>query len=254
MKLKTGIIQYSQEWENKSANQKKLTELLKGQPHVDLLIFPEMSLTGFTMQSDQFAEDLKGETYQYFSSLAKDQNAAVFYGVIEKDGNKNFNTLVHLNESGELITTYRKMHPYSYCGEDIHYGKGAERVITNVKGCKIGLSICFDLRFPEFYRHYAKERVHLIVDIANWPDPRIEHWRTLLKARSIETQCYVIGVNRVGDDPTLHYNGWSSAFDPMGKPLAEVENEEKVIMVDIDIDYVAEVRERLPFLKDIRLI
>jgi omega-amidase len=254
MKLKIGLIQYSPAWEDKTASEQQITALMKDSHPVDLLIFPEMTLTGFTMQSGEFAEDLQGATFQFFSSMAKEKKCAVIYGVIEKDVDKNFNTMVHLDEQGEIITTYRKMHPYSYCGEDIHYGKGEKRVITQVKDCKIGLSICFDLRFPEFYRYYGKEQVHLIIDIANWPDPRIEHWRTLLKARAIENQCYVIGVNRVGDDPTLHYNGWSSTFDPMGKALAEVENEEKLIIVDIDTDYVGQIRDSLPFLKDMRLI
>jgi predicted amidohydrolase len=252
--MRVGLIQYSPVWEDKSASEQRILKLLGGYQAVDLLVFPEMTLTGFTMQSDEFAEDLRGNTFQFFSSLAKEKNCAIIYGVIEKEKEKNFNTMVHVNEHGDIITTYRKMHPYSYCGEDIHYGKGEKRIITRVKECMIGLSICFDLRFPEFYRQYGKERVHLIIDIANWPDPRIEHWRTLLKARAIENQCYVIGVNRVGDDPALHYNGWSSAFDPMGKPLAEVENEEKLIIVEIDADYVAGIRESLPFLKDMRLI
>ena len=254
MKLKIGLIQYSPVWENKTASAEKIGELLRDQAQVDLLIFPEMTLTGFTMQSQNFAENLKGESFQFFSALANEKKCAVLYGVIERGEGKNFNTLVHLDEKGEIVTTYRKMHPYSYCGEDVYYGRGEERVITKVKEYKIGLSICFDLRFPEFYRPYGKEGVHLIIDIANWPDPRIEHWRTLLKARAIENQCYVIGVNRVGDDPKLHYNGFSSVFDPMGKPLAEVENEEKLITVEIDINYVAEIRKKLPFLKDMRLI
>ena len=94
----------------------------------------------------------------------------------------------------------------------------------------------------------------MIVDLANWPDTRIEHWRALLKARAIENQCYVAGVNRVGDDPKLHYTGFSSVFDPMGKEIIAVENEEKVIAVEIDKTYVDEVRKKLPFLRDIRLI
>jgi omega-amidase len=252
--MKVGLIQYNPVWENKTANSEKISKLLKGPVQADLLIFPEMALTGFTMQSQDFAEDFQGQSFQYFSSLAKEKKCAIIFGVIEKGKQKNFNTLVHLNSQGKIVATYRKMHPYSYCGEDIYYGKGEEQVITNIKGYKIGLSICFDLRFPELYRYYGKEKVHLIIDIANWPDTRIEHWRTLLKARAIENQCYVIGVNRVGDDPKLHYNGYSSVFDPMGKPLAEVEDEEKLISVDIDKNYVKEIRGSLPFLKDMRLI
>ena len=253
-KLKIGLVQYSPVWENKSASKEKINNLVAETNKLDLIIFPEMTLTGFTMKSKAFSEELNEETHLFFSTIAKKIKCAVMYGVIEKGKRKNFNTLVHLNNQGKIISTYRKIHPFSYSKEDINFGKGKEIVITKVKGIKIGLSICYDLRFPELYRLYAKEKVDMIIDIANWPDTRIEHWRTLLKARAIENQCYVVGVNRVGDDPKLHYNGFSSVFDPMGKEIVAVENEEKVIVAEIDKSYVDNVRQRLPFLKDMRLI
>ena len=215
-KLKIGLVQYSPVWEDKSESIQKLEMLLSNAEAFNLLIFPEMTLTGFTMKSKDFAEELEGESYLFFASIAKEKKCAVMYGVIEKGKKKNFNTLVHLNNQGKIISSYRKIHPFSYSKENIFYGKGKRTVITKVRGYQIGLSICYDLRFPELYRLYAKEKVHLIVDIANWPDTRIEHWRSLLKVRAIENQCYVAGVNRVGDDPKLHYIGFSSVFDPMG--------------------------------------
>lgn len=252
--MKIALVQYSPVWENKSASMEKLKSLLAQTDAIDLLIFPEMTLTGFTMKSNNFAEELEGESYIFFSSLAKEKKCSVLFGMIEKGNKKNFNTLVHLNNQGKIISTYRKIHPFSYSTEDVFYGKGKNTVVTKVKGIKIGLSICYDLRFPELYRFYAKDKVHLIVDIANWPDTRVEHWRTLLKARAIENQCYVAGVNRVGNDPKLHYNGFSSVFDPMGKEIVAVENDEKVIIAEMDKTYVNEVRKKLPFLDDMRLI
>lgn len=252
--FKIGLVQFNTVWEDKSANTGKIKSLIKEIPQIDLLIFPEMTLTGFTMKSSDFAEELDGDSYLFFSSVAKEKKCSVMYGFIEKGKKKNFNTLVHLNNQGKLFSTYRKIHPFSYSTEDVYYGKGKETVITKVKGIKTGLSICYDLRFPELYRYYGKERVHLIVDIANWPDTRIEHWRTLLKARAIENQCYVAGVNRVGDDLKLHYNGFSSVFDPVGKEIVCVKNEEKIIIAEIDKSQVDEVRKKFPFLEDIRLI
>lgn len=252
--MKIALVQYSPVWENKSASMEKLKSLLAQTDAIDLLVFPEMTLTGFTMKSNNFAEELEGESYIFFSSLAKEKKCSVLFGMIEKGKKKNFNTLVHLNNQGKIISTYRKIHPFSYSTEDVFYGKGKNTVVTKVKGIKIGLSICYDLRFPELYRFYAKDKVHLIVDIANWPDTRVEHWRTLLKARAIENQCYVAGVNRVGNDPKLHYNGFSSVFDPMGKEIVAVENDEKVIIAEMDKTYVNEVRKKLPFLDDMRLI
>jgi len=253
-KLKIGLVQYSPVWEDKSASIDKIKNIVINNDKLDLIIFPEMTLTGFTMKSEKFAEELTGENYNFFSTFAKEKKCALMYGFIERGNKKNFNTLVHLNNQGKIINKYRKIHPFSYSKEDMFFGKGKETVITKVKGIKIGLSICYDLRFPELYRYYAKNKAHLIVDIANWPDTRIEHWRTLLKARAIENQCYVVGVNRVGDDPKLHYTGFSSVFDPMGKEIVEVENEEKVIAVEIDKSYVDEVRKKLPFLNDMSMI
>jgi len=253
-KIIVGLVQYSPVWEDKLSNQQRIKKLIEQTGNIDLLVLPEMTLTGFTMKSADFAEELKGESYSFFLELAKIKKCAIMYGVIEKGKNKNFNTLVHLNNQGKIIKTYRKIHPFSYSKEDKNYGKGKDIVISKVQGFKIGLSICYDLRFPELYRFYGKEKVDIIIDIANWPDTRIEHWRTLLKARAIENQCFVVGVNRVGSDPYVNYNGFSSVFNPMGKELLAVENKEKIFDVEIDKALVNEVRENLPFLKDIRLI
>jgi predicted amidohydrolase len=253
-KINIGLVQYAPVWENKVESIEKIKKLVDKNSGIDLLIFPEMTLTGFTMKSDKFAENLDGPSYLFFSSLARDKKCAVMYGVIEKGKRKNFNTLVHINNQRKVIKTYRKIHPFSYSKENIFYGKGKELITTKVKGIKIGLSICYDLRFPELYRFYAKQKVHLIIDIANWPDTRIEHWRSLLKARAIENQCYVAGVNRVGNDPKLKYNGFSSVFNPMGKEIIFLENDEKIIEAEIDKFTVDDVRKKLPFLNDIRLI
>lgn len=253
-KLKIGLVQYSPVWEDKKLSIEKINKLVESNYDVDLLIFPEMTLTGFTMKSKDFGENIEGASYLFFKSIARKKKCAILYGVIEKGKRKNFNTLVHINNQGKIISSYRKIHPFSFSKEDIFYGKGQLPTITKVKSIKIGLSICYDLRFPELYRFYAKEKVDMIVDIANWPDTRIEHWRALLKARAIENQCYVVGVNRVGDDPKLHYNGFSSVFDPMGKEIVAVENDEKIITVEIDKSLVDEVREQFPFLNDMRLI
>lgn len=253
-KLKVGLVQYSPVWEDKTANMLKIKNLTENSGSVDLLMFPEMTLTGFTMKSNQFAEELNGESFTFFSALAKQKKCSIMYGVIERGKNKNFNDLVHLNNQGKIVNAYRKMHPFSFSKEDKYYGKGKALVISKLKGYEIGLSICYDLRFPELYRLYGKEKVHIVIDIANWPDTRIEHWRTLLKARAIENQCYVIGVNRVGNDPKLKYNGFSSVYDPMGNEIAAVENEEMVVEVEIDRTFINEIRRKLPFLNDIRLI
>lgn len=253
--MRISLVQFAPEWEHKLENMKKLEVILKKQSDLDeIVVFPEMTLTGFTMNASAMAEGLKGETMAFFSGIAKRYSTNVFAGMIEKDDSNYFNTLIHLNPSGKLKAKYRKIHPFSYSSENKFYKGGKIPIITNVSGLKIGLSICYDLRFPELFRLYAKKRVGLIINIANWPDTRIEHWRTLLKARAIENQCYVAGANRTGNDVKLHYNGFTSLFDPMGKEIAAVENREAVITAEIDTQYVEEIREKLPFLKDIKMV
>ncbi|GBD86510.1 2-oxoglutaramate amidase [bacterium BMS3Abin03] len=254
--MRLGLVQYCPVWEDKKANKEKILSLLKDESNdFDLLIFPEMTLTGFTMRSNKFAEKLKGESYKFFKSIARDFNVNVIAGIIEKPKKKKiYNTLIHVSPRGKLVGSYRKIHPFSYSNEDKHYNKGSRQVITKINDWKIGLSICYDLRFPELYRYYAKKKVHLIINIANWPHTRIDHWHTLLKARAIENQCYFAGVNRVGDSPKQHYNGMSGIFDPLGRTVEIVENEERVIYAEIEKSEVDDVRKKLPFLDDIRLI
>ena len=252
--MKIALVQYSPVWEDKEMNKKKILSLLQNIQGVELFIFPEMTLTGFTMKSKEMSETIQGDSFRFFSSIAKEKAANIFAGIIERRDKRNYNTLIHIKPDGNLVKLYRKIHPFSYSGENENYYAGVKPALTIIRGWKIGLTICYDLRFPELYRKYGKKRAHLIVNIANWPDTRIEHWRTLLKARAIENQCYVAGLNRVGKDPKLNYVGFSSVFDPMGKELAGVENEEKVILVELEKNYVSVVREKFPFLDDIKLI
>jgi predicted amidohydrolase len=252
--MKIVLVQYNPVWEDKEANKRKILSLTSDVAGVELLILPEMTLTGFSMKSDEVAEGIQGESFRFFSELAKKKNTNLLAGIVERSKDRNYNTLIHVKPDGKLVKLYRKIHPFSYSGEDENYYAGARPAMTKIRKWKIGLTICYDLRFPELFRKYGKKKAHLIVNIANWPDTRIEHWRTLLKARAIENQCYIAGVNRVGDDPKLHYPGFSSVFDPMGKEIVSVENEEKVIEVELNKEYIREVREKLPFLDDIKLV
>ena len=253
--MKIGLIQYNPVWEDKIQNREKIIHLLStSKRDEEVLIFPEMTLTGFSMNASALSENLFGESFKFFSKLAVEYNSHFLTGIIENRDNKYYNSLIHINKNGELVKVYRKIHPFSYSTEDLHYERGKETVVTKIENWNAGLSICYDLRFPELYRHYAKAKAELIVVIANWPVTRIDHWRTLLKARAIENQCYVAGVNRIGDDPALHYNGFSSVFDPMGNEIVSSFNEEKLITAEILIENVRETREKLPFLNDIFLI
>lgn len=253
--MKIGLVQYSPVWENVEENILKIEELLKtSKVKYDMLVFPEMTLTGFTMKAEKFAEEIDGTGTKYFIHLAERLKTDVFAGIIERDGKNIYNSLTHFDSFGLIKARYRKIHPYSNAQEDKSYSAGEETVVTKIDQVKIGLSVCYDLRFPELYRLYAKGRVDILINIANWPIPRIEHWKTLLKARAIENQCFMVGVNRVGDDPADQYNGCSAVYDPMGNEIVMIENSEKIIETDIDLRLVNATRSKLPFLRDIKLI
>lgn len=253
--MKISLLQYNPVWEDKKSNQQKIARLIDDyNEKTDLLIMPEMTLTGFTMNSNEFGEKIPGDSFNYFSSIAKSRNIYVISGIIHTVNYQHYNALLLLKKNGELLSEYRKIHPFTFATEDKFYSAGNKPEIALVDDWKLGLSICYDLRFPELYRLYGKEKVNLIVNIANWPITRIEHWRTLLKARAIENQCYVVGVNRVGKDKKVEYNGFSGIFSPMGEELLSVENKEGIFSVEISLDEVKMVREKFPFLDDIKLI
>jgi omega-amidase len=253
--MKIALIQYNPVWEDKERNKKTISRLIEENfSEEKILILPELTLTGFTMNSKKFAEPLTGSSALFYSALSKKIKADLFAGLIELHEEKYFNSLLHFNPEGKLISVYRKIHPFTFSTEDKHYSAGETPVTTQVDDLKIGLSICYDLRFPELFRRYGKERVDLLINIANWPDTRIEHWRVLLKARAIENQCYVAGVNRVGADIKLNYNGFSSLFDPMGNEIVSIKDEEIFITAEINKNIVDETRRQLPFLEDIKLI
>ncbi len=250
------LVQYAPVWENKEKNIKKLNSLLNDiNFDFDAIIFPEMSLTGFTMNSSKYAETITEIGFTYFAGLAGKYKKDVFAGIIENVNGAFYNSLIHFNTKGYVEKTYRKIHLFSLAGEDKNYTEGNEIVIAQIGNTKIGLTICYDLRFPELYRFYAKEKVDLIINIANWPIKRIEHWNALLKARAIENQCFIIGVNRVGiDGKSNKYNGCSSVFNPLGDEIAFVENEEKIIKAEVDLSEVEKVRNKFKFISDIKMI
>jgi predicted amidohydrolase len=253
--MKIGLLQYSPEWENPEANISKIKSILDvSLSDEDIIVFPEMTLTGFTMNSEKFAEELDGIGTRFFMDLARQTKKHVFAGIIEKDNFEIYNTIVHFDFQGLVAARYRKIHPFTFANEQKYYSAGKNIVISKIDNYGIGLSVCYDLRFPELYRLYAKERVSLMINIANWPVKRIEHWKQLLKARAIENQCFVIGVNRVGSDPYNEYNGFSGVFDPMGEEIVLIKGEEKLISTEINPDRVNDVRTQLPFLADIKLI
>ena len=253
--MKIAMVQYSPLWEEKEKNIQKIDDLLDKTSEADLIILPEMSMTGFSMNSEKIAEEIDGISFHYFIKKSRELKKNIFAGIVERDKKDIFNSLFHFDENGLIKTVYRKIHPFSMAKENQFYSSTRETVITEINQIKIGLSICYDLRFPELYRHYAKSHCEILVNIANWPIKRINHWDALCKARAIENLAYFIGVNRTGTDQNgFVHNGHSQIISPMGEIELISENEENVLLHEIDLEKVKTTREHLNFLDDIKLI
>ncbi len=254
-KLTIGMVQYSIAWEDKEANKNTVTRLLAEKSGKwDILVFPELSLTAYSMRAEKLAEELHGPTFEFFAGLAAQYHSDIAYGVVLQEDGKFYNALVYLTNTGECAAVYKKVHPFSYAKENLAYAGGDSPVAFERSGITIGLSICYDIRFPELFRHYGKKRAELIINAANWPVDRKHHWQTLTTARAIENQTYMVAVNRSGADPKMEYCGASRIISPLGDVLVEGANDENVYSVVIDLEVLKEVRGRYPFLNDMKLM
>lgn len=257
--LTISLIQLNLQWEDKAANLKTLSEKIRGIPErTELVILPEMFSTGFSMNPEMLAEEAGGATLQWMKEIAAEKNIIVTGSIIaaetNADGEKNYyNRLIWMLPNGQS-GIYDKRHLFAYAGEDLHYRQGHKRLVASVKGWRVHLLICYDLRFPVWSRQQVRDgrpEYDLLVYVANWPDKRRHAWRTLLQARAIENQCFVAGVNRVGTDGKGNYHtGDSMIVNPMGEILHETKDEEDVITVTLSKDELESVRVKLPFWKD----
>jgi omega-amidase len=246
-------IQTDIAWEDRDTNYARVRELLSGarvEPGA-LLVLPELFAVGFTM--DEMKAERRRETELFLRDLARQYSCYVVGGVARVDDTGSVgNDALVMNPLGEVLTVYRKMHPFSLAGETEHYAAGVEICVAECGDWKVAPTICYDLRFPELYRATVAAGAELIVVIANWPVARIDHWTTLLKARAIENQAYVIGVNRVGQDPSFAYCGKSLIVDPRGQVLAEAGSGVQLMRARADRQLLLDWRAAFPALQDRR--
>jgi omega-amidase len=251
--LKIALISLQPEWENKEINLNRCSEhaATASEHGCDLIIFPEMTLTGFSMNAGALSEEAeKSYTISGFSKLATQFKLHVVFGVIMKTDNGAENTAVVISPSGKISASYSKIHLFSLIPEVHHYSAGTEMVTCEIGNRTIGLTICYDLRFPALYQALS-ETCDIIINIANWPKPRIEHWNILLCARAIENQVFMIGVNRKGtDDHGLEYPKSSMIIDPLGNYIVPLYSERELEIFKINTEDVEKVRSKLPFRKD----
>lgn len=254
-------IQTSLHWEEKAANLKMLEEKIRGiKEKTEIVVLPEMFSTGFSMRPEQLAETMDGESVQWMKKVAAEKKIILTGSLIISDTSgqteavrpRYYNRLIWMLPNGQH-GIYDKRHRFAYAGEDEQFTAGSKRLIASVKGWKINLLICYDLRFPVWARQTSSvaPEYDVLIYVANWPDKRIHAWKTLLQARAIENQCYVVGVNRVGDDGKHnHYSGESMVVDPLGEVLYTKKEVEDISTITLDKEKLDSVREKLPFWKD----
>jgi predicted amidohydrolase len=252
MRLTLALIQMNIQWHDRPANHSKAGDFisLAVQKGADVVVLPEMFSTGFSMDTDYTQESISGETPSFLRAKAVEHGIWVIAGFAlqKKDGKPN-NVALAVNPQGEDVALYSKIHRIALLEEDQYYDSGDLPVQFDCAGITCSCLICYDLRFPELFRSLA-DTCGIVVVLASWPATRQTHWDILLKARAVENQFYVAGVNRVGHGNGLDFTGGSVILDPLGETLAHAGDQEGIILADIDPAHPREVRDSLPFLRD----
>ena len=247
-------IQLDIVWADPQANCRAVAGLLSSADLQggDLVVLPEMFSTGFSMDSAALAEPPDGPTAIFLAETAVRFGVYLLAGLAARHNDTFRNEAVLFGPDGSVMGRYWKMHPFSPSGEAMHYTPGDEAVVIPLGEFQLAPGICYDLRFPELFRSAAAAGADLMVVIANWPAKRADHWACLLRARAIENQAYVVGVNRCGADPNHTYAGGSVIIDPRGNILAQAGGDQCVIGAQLDPDALNRWREDFPALRDIR--
>ena len=261
--LSVTLIQPDLKWEDKSSNLKMLEEKIRAiKEKTEVVILPEMFSTGFSMQPARLAETIAGDTVQWMKKISGEKKIILTGSLIIEDKGNYFNRLIWMLPNGQF-GYYDKRHRFAYAGEDQHYAAGDKRMIASVKGWKINLQVCYDLRFPVWSRQQSAAltssalidptalEYDLLIYVANWPERRNHAWKTLLQARAIENQCYTIGVNRVGNDGNqIYHSGDSMIVGPLGEIIYQKTGVEDVFTYTLTMERLEEARSKYPFWRD----
>ena len=248
--LRVTLIQSDIFWADTQKNLEAMSSRISSiQNPTDLILLPEMFTTGFTMNPAEVAEKMDGRTMKWMSAQADASNAAIVGSIVIEENGNYYNRLVWMLPGG-MYHTYDKKHLFAMAGEHKSYTSGDEKLIVNYQGWRICPMICYDLRFPVWSRN--EDNYDILIYLANWPDKRAYDWKTLLQARAIENQAYVIGVNRIGTDPNGHnYIGNSLVVDPgWKKTMYDAEGSDSDETILLSAEHLNKVRSSLPFLDD----
>jgi len=251
------IIQTSLHWEEKALNLAMLEEKITGiKEKTEVVILPEMFSTGFSMNPEKLAEEMDGETIAWMKRISSEKKIILTGSIMIAENGNYYNRLVWMLPNGQM-GLYDKKHLFAYAGENNHYTSGNKRLIASVKGWKINLQVCYDLRFPVWSRQAYKPgenhqlEYDVLIYVANWPEKRSLAWKTLLQARAIENQCFCIGVNRVGNDGnSIYYSGDSMVIHPLGEVLYHKPQDEDIFTITLQKDELENIRQKMPFWKD----
>jgi predicted amidohydrolase len=249
------LIQADLRWEDREANRHYFKEKIEHlREKTEVVLLPEMFTTGFSMDAARLAETMDGQTVGWMRRMASENRIALAGSFIAADEDRFFNRLVWMLPNGQY-GYYDKRHLFAYAEEDRHYAPGRKRLVASIKGWKMNLQVCYDLRFPVWARNTIDEtgqpEYDILVYIANWPERRSLAWKTLLQARAIENQCFVIGVNRVGrDGKDIAYAGDSMVIDPLGEILYHKQDTEDTHTFSLEKSHLEDIRNRFPFLRD----
>ncbi len=245
--MKITILQTNIVWANPQENIKNAEQLIYENQGADLYVLPEMFSTGFATQPEGIAES-DCLSLNWMKATAQKHGCAIAGSIATEENGKYYNRLYFVFPDGSE-KHYDKHHLFTYSGEDKHFVAGQERMIVEYQGFRILLQVCYDLRFPVFSRN--RKDYDMAIYVASWPTVRLKAWLTLLHARAIENQCYIIGVNRTGDDPTCSYSGGSELIDPWGNIIAACERSKvNAVTADINIEPLLEFRRQFPVLDD----
>lgn len=256
------LLQTGLHWEDKKANLAMLEEKIKAiNEKTQVVVLPEMFSTGFSMKPELLAEPMEGETVTWMKRLAAEKKVILTGSVIIEEGGHYYNRAIWMQPNGQF-GYYNKRHLFAFAGEDKHYTGGTERFIASANGMKVALMVCYDLRFPVWARQQrspslgggqgeASFEYDVLLYVANWPERRSTAWKTLLQARAIENQCYVIGVNRVGPDGNdISHSGDSMVVSPLGEVLYHKAGEEDTFTITLNKEELDEVRRKFQFWRD----
>jgi predicted amidohydrolase len=253
-------IQTRLHWEDKEANLLMLEQKINALGgETEIVVLPEMFSTGFSMRPEALAETMEGETVAWMKRLSAENKVIITGSLIIEENGKYYNRLIWMMPHG-AYGVYDKRHLFAFAGEDKHYSPGQKRLIASVKGWRINLQVCYDLRFPVWARQtktisedgsHSLPEYDVLLYVANWPERRSIAWKTLLCARAIENQCYVVGVNRVGTDGNdINHSGNSLIIDPLGEVLYHMADDEDIHTITLKKEKLEEIRTKFPFLAD----